>query len=258
MTRVSRGPVAALLAFIVPLMLLRGLQPARAQGDPCRGKDVGTVYLYGQRLSLPYRFEGIGTDTLLLNGLPYLPARMPDDLRARLDVPHDSTMARALRLMDLRSRLNAQVDSLLRAKKSPSLTERLDAMERVFRASPEIEYVRRYDNQLDYKVRGIPEQQGFLFLDQRAVVPANVDKTASHDKAMALFWSDVCGGKLLAVGRGYHEVVPAARRAGLDEVLQRIAGGVEATEDERTQWPLLANAHFICALRDARTREPSR
>jgi hypothetical protein len=216
--------------------------------------ELGPVYMYGQRLTPPYVFSGIGSDTLLLNGYPVLPKRTgPHPFTLLSKTEQDRLMEKARRSHASDKQKGDSVRTLFEA--GYSYEECLEIYIELWRDDPNVESVIPRSNGV--RVTYINGEWEEVTLPRNFSIAAPYDAYKTHMRFIEKFEPWVRSGNMVAIGFAgglqYNLWTPKVQLEKTNKLLARLAAGDTLTRDDVINTPL-TNTGFRIQMSKSKSR----
>jgi len=222
--RTGSAPISALLAIVIVFGVER-LFPARSvEALDQELKSLGSVVLDGKVISRPYRFSGIGSDTLRLNNVPYEPMR--ERVGRRFEPPlvmHGCEFD--LVTAAEQDRLQEEIRAALANMEDSPFEERLQIIEGIYRKSSAVQDVRVVrEREVHFKFKRRAGLGEFIATPPRT-------RRERHQLLIDEFWRSVERGTMIVRGLGYEHLVSASKASTTLQLMARIQRGESLSSD---------------------------
>ncbi len=191
---------------------------------------LGPVYAYGTRLTVPYEFTGVGTDTLWLNGHVFEA------------YPQTSGLPIPEKVIERFALFENAGEAMVEASTYLDSLKRFAA---VFQASPEVQSVEITPQGVN--ILWVGDNEAEVGMIPRGPQPPPMTVTEAQEEIISMFWAAVEKGGLFAFGRRYHVTTPLKYVAKTERSIARLEQGEELSSDN-VRHTALQNSLFVADL----------
>ena len=233
----SAIPISALLAIAIVFGVERFFPGRSVETLDQELRSLGSVVLDGKVISRPYRFSGIGSDSLRLNNVPYEPMRERADRPVRRPVEMHGCEFDLVTAAE-HGRLQNEIRAALAKKEDSPFQERLQTIEGIYRKSSEIMDVKVVrDREIHFKFKRLP------FVGEFIASPPPT-RRESHQLLVDEFWRSVEKGTMIVRGLDYRHLVSASKATTTLQLIARLQNG-EPVPSDGLDGTVLANEPVV-------------
>ena len=204
--------VWAICAAFLMVCLVSGVALSTEEVVVDSTSSPGLVYGYGAKLGPPYEFTvSEDSKTLYLNGLIY-------------DGPGDTRPSEVTVSEEMRVRHELSEKAHMQSELGATYDERLAHLAAAYISSPLVKSVRKDSVTIYVRWASNPDiEQGVML--RREEQKLDFDVVAFREELIDRFWQIVNAGGMVAFGKDYHVLVPAACVPKTIEQIERIRRG---------------------------------
>ncbi len=212
------------LSFVLTILFISQVAVSEAEGDRSvveLSKNPSIVFGYGVQLQPPFVFTGIGSDTLLMNGLPYVPMRSHKEHRTgEIDPPESQPEGPDCHSVLIRVRNDVW-------REVSDISDQDEALERYvegLEARQEVEWAQREGDGVRLKLRSCPRPINVWYPLAGPVSDElrTVDPERLHRSRISGFKKLIDEGVFYAFGHGY--VLIQGYEAAADLIMLGVEG----------------------------------